>query len=517
MKNVTSIHRELEKLSEIESEETALKDSRNEVTFSELDARANRVARSLRKAGFGPGDKVAVLLSNRLEWGEIQYGCFRAGVVPAGINFMFSPDQVTGAINSIDADGFIFESKYADLVTDIQDDLSLSEDRLIELGSNTVYRSYSDLLKGQSRESPSFDGLGLDDDAVIWYTSGTTGQPKPIVWTQRSLINHFFLWGYSLEINSDTFSFLLMPFFHANSQLCYFNSLYLGAGVYVHRARSFDPDETLRLMEDEEATFTSMVPTHYNQMLYETDVNKYDLSSVETVLSSSAPLSQTLKRELRETLECDIAEAYGASETGIPIMLPPGAPLDKIGSIGTPLAGSDAAILDEETLEPVDTGEVGEIYMQVPCGMDRYYEMPESTDEITIQLDGSKWMTAGDMGRVDEDSYFYIEDRKDEMIITGGENVYPSHIEDVLHDHPAIKDVAVFGVPDNKWGERVVALATPAGAEEPSLEEIKEFCRGQLADYEIPRGIDYITDLPRNSTGKVVREEARGKFSGGRD
>jgi acyl-CoA synthetase (AMP-forming)/AMP-acid ligase II len=290
------------------------------------------------------------------------------------------------------------------------------------------------------------------------------------------------------------------------------NSLYLGADVYVHRSRRFDPDETLRLIEEQESTFTSMVPTHYNQILYKTDVNKYDLSSVETLLSSSAPLSRSLKQELQETLECDIAEGYGASEIGIPIILRPGGPPEKIGSIGTPLAGCDAVILDEETLEPVDSGEIGEIYMRVPSGMEQYYGMPEKTNEIMIERDGHRWMTAGDMGRVDEDGYFYIEDRKDEMIITGGENVYPSHIEDVLHGHEAIKDVAVIGVPDEKWGERIVAIAIPVGSETPSLSEIKEFCRGKLADYEIPKDIQYVTELPRSSTGKVVRSDTRDKF-----
>lgn len=512
MENVVSMHGELRKHATFDRDRTAVKDVDSAMTFSQLDSRANQVARALRDAGFESGDMLAVLLSNRLEWGEILYGCFRAGVAPAGINFRFAPEQAASAIESIDADGFLFESRYADTVADVRDEISIPEERYVELGSETGYRSYEPLRDEQASERPPFDGMDVDDPAVVWFTSGTTGQPKPMIWTQRRLINHAFYSAYALRLNDSTSSFLLMPFFHANSQLYFTGSLYVGASVYVHRATGFDPDETLGLMEAEDSTFTSMVPTHYNQIVYETEVESYDLSSLEVVMSSSAPLSQGLKREIVERLDCDVVEGYGASEIGIPILLRPGTSAEKIGSIGVPAAGCDAAVLDPETLEPVDTGEVGEIYMCVPSGMEGYYEMPEETAEMTIERGGHTWMTAGDMGRIDEDGYFYIENRKDDMIITGGENVYPSHIEEVLYEHEAIKDVAVIGVPDEKWGERIQAVALASGSSQPSIDEIRDFCRGKVADYEIPRGIEWVDELPRNQTGKIIRDDVRSRF-----
>lgn len=512
MKNVVSMHGELGKRGASHPDRVAMKDERSTLTFAELDARANQVARALRDAGYEPGDMLAVLLSNRLEWGEIQYGCFRAGVVPAGINFRFAPAQAAAAIESIDADGFLFESRYADAVAEIREEVSVPDDRFLELGSEPASPSYEAFRNGHSDARPPFQGASVDDPAVVWFTSGTTGQPKPMVWTQRSLINHAYVYGYALGLNDGESAFLLMPFFHANSQLYFMGALYVGTDVYVHRATEFDPAETLELMEAEGSTFTSMVPTHYNQMLYDVDVDEYDLSSLRVVLSSSAPLSEGLKRELIEVLDCDVAEGYGASETGIPIMLRPEDPDEKIGSIGTPMAGCDAAVRDPETLEVVETGEVGEIFMQVPFGMEGYYEMPEKTDEVVVEIDGRTWRTAGDMGRMDEDGYISVESRKDDMIITGGENVYPSSIEEVLYEHEAIKDVTVIGVPDEKWGERLHVVAIPSGEARPSLEEIREFCRGTVADYEIPKGVDYVTELPRNSTGKIRRREVQARF-----
>lgn len=515
MRNVVSMHGELAKHATFDSDRVAMKDANSVLTFAELDARANQVARALREAAFEPGDMLAVLLSNRLEWGEIQYGCFRAGVAPAGINFRFAPAQTAAAIDSIDADGLLFDSQYADQVAEIRDGVQIPDDRYVELGTETEYRSYEAWRAGQPTDRPPFDGMDVDDAAVVWFTSGTTGQPKPMIWTQRNLINHAFYSAYALRLNDSASSFLLMPFFHANSQLYFTGSLYVGADVYIHRATGFDPDETLGIMEAEDSTFTSMVPTHYTQIIHETDVAEYDLSSLAVVMSSSAPLSRRLKHEIVASLECDVVEAYGASETGIPILLRPGLSGNKIGSIGVPVAGCDATVLDPETNEPVEPGEIGEIFMRVPSGMEGYHELPEKTAEITLQRNGQTWMTVGDMGRVDEDGYFYIENRKDDMIITGGENVYPSHVEDVLYEHEAIKDVAVIGVPDEKWGERIQAVLIPSGDARPSTEELRAFCRGKIADYEIPKGIEWVDELPRNPTGKILRDDVHDRFSTG--
>lgn len=509
MRNVTSMHRELAKHATVKTDRVAMKDAHSAVTFGELDARVNQVARALRESGFEPGDRLALLLPNRLEWGEIQYGCFRAGVAPAGLNFRWAPEQMATVIDSIDADGFLFDAQYADHVAEIEDEIDVPDDRYIELGTETAYQSYESWRDERSTDRPPFDGVDVNDPAVIWFTSGTTGQPKPIIWTQRNLINHAFYSAYALRLNDSASSFLLMPLFHANSQLYFTGSLYVGADVYVHRATGFDPDETLGLIAAEESTYTSMVPTHYTRIVHETDVDEYDLSSLSVVMSSSAPLSRGLKQEIIDSLDCAVVEGYGASETGIPILLRPGLPGDKIGSIGVPAAGCDAAILDPETLEPLGPGEIGEIYMRVPSGMEGYLELPDKTDEVVIERDGQTWMTVGDMGRVDEDGFFYIENRKDDMIITGGENVYPSHIEEVLYEHDAIKDVAVVGVPNERWGELVQAVAISTGDARPDIDELREFCRGKVADYELPKQIKWVEELPRNQTGKILRDDVR--------
>jgi len=516
MENVLSIHDELGKRASLNPEKLAMKDAEQEITYSELDNRANQVARMLQNEGYSPGDKLAVLISNRIEWGEIEYGCFRAGVIPAGINFMFAPDQATHAIESIDADGFLFESEFSGLVDTIDSGVDIPTNRFVELGHDSKYQSYTGSVSPQPTEPLSITGLNADEHSVIWFTSGTTGKPKPLVWTQKALINHFMIHGVSLGVNEDDYSLFLMPFFHGNSQAFFMSQLYLGGSVYVHRARDFDPDETLAIMADKDITFTSMVPTHYNQMIHDSEISDFDLTSLKTVLSSSAPLSQALKKKIVETIDCDVAESYGSTEAGMPIMLRPTDQLEKIGSIGTPLPGCEATILDTETLNPLPPGEIGEIYMRMPFGMEEYYEMPEKTAEVTLERDGDRWMTAGDMGRIGEDGYFYMINRKNDMIISGGENVYPSHIEDALYEHEAIKDVAVIGIPDDKWGEAIHAVAIPIGTEQPSIEEIQTFCRGKVADYEVPKSLDYVQELPRTSTGKILRGEVREEYWDGK-
>lgn len=488
-----------------------MKDAESEYSYADVNRRANRLAHALRSEGLTHGDTVAVLLSNRAEWGEVMYGCFRAGVVPGGINFMFSPEQTAYAVDAIDADLFLFDTEFADTVDAVRPELSLENERFIALGSHSDYRRYDEFLSSSSASRP-LEGIGTDEDAVIWFTSGTTGNPKPLVWTQASLVNHFSIHAFSLGLNEDDYSLLLMPFFHGNSQAYFMSQLYLGGSVYVHRGREFDPAETLDILEREGITFTSMVPTHYNQIVHDTDLDAYDLSTLDTVLSSSAPLSRSLKREIIESMDCQVVESYGSTEAGMPVMLRPHDQLRKIGSIGTALPGCDVMLLDEETNEPVETGEIGVIYMRMPFGMDRYYGLPEKTEAVTLVRDGVRWMTANDMGRFDDDGFLYMINRKNDMIITGGENVYPTHIEEVLYEHPEIKDAAVIGVPDEKWGEAVHAVVVPTERSSLDIGDLREFCRDRVADYERPQGLDIVDELPRTSTGKVQRGEIRKRF-----
>lgn len=514
LENAKTIQGELAKKAGLIPHRTAIKDERVEQTYAELDRRANQVAHLLDET-FPDGATVALLLPNRIEWAELLYGSFRSGIIPAGINFHFTADQIQYAIESIDADGLIVDEEFSDRAAEVRNELP--DRSFVVLGQDERFESYESLMESSTIDELSERGISKSETGMLLFTSGTTGMPKPIKMTQASYITGFFVHSAVLGVNETDNALLLMPFFHGNSMFYFMMLHYHGGSVYVERGRGFDPDRTLSKMVEHDITFTSMVPTHFTQMLHDTDIRKYALSSLQTVLSSSAPLSQAVKKQLIETLDCDIFEGYGSVEAGIQIMLRPKDQLRKVGSVGTPIPGSDVLVLDDETKEPVEQGEIGEIYTQGTTTFESYYGMPDKTEEVTLERENSTWVTAGDMGRIDDDGFVYMVQRKNDMIITGGENVYPSHIEDVLHEHEGVKDVAVIGIPHDKWGEAVHAVVIPA-TEAISESELIDYCRGQVAAHEVPKKVDFVNELPRTPTGKILRREVRqGYWDGERD
>ncbi|MFQ6002023.1 MAG: class I adenylate-forming enzyme family protein, partial [Anaerolineae bacterium] len=301
---------------------------------------------------------------------------------------------------------------------------------------------------------------------------------------------------------------------HVNSTFYSFVFTYIGGGVYVHRARGFDPEELLQIIDREKTTFTSLVPTHYILMLnLPQEVKaKYDTSSMRKLLISSAPARRDTKLGIMEMFpNAELYEAYGSTEAGLVTLLKPHEQLIKLGSIGRECAGTDLIkLLDEEGNE-VPVGEVGELYSRGPMMFDEYWKMPEKT----AQSFRGDYFTAGDLARKDEDGYFYIVDRKDNMIITGGEKVYPSEVEEVVAKHPKVLDVAVIGTAHEKWGEAVTAVVIPKDPNAPPTEEeIIEFCRGKMAGYKRPKRVEFIApeEMARTATGKVLHRVLRERY-----
>jgi len=510
-----TLQKELEKRARLEPSKIAMKDAEKEYSYSELNKRANKFAHAIRKEGLSKGDILAIILSNKIQWGEINYGCFKAGVVPMCINLLAAPKQLLKFLKTIEINLFLVDERAANYVSIVQSATGLEKDRFIVIGESKKYHTYREWISGNSSENPNLDGTELKDNAILWSTSGTTGRPKAVVWTQDSLIKHFIISAASMEMSEKARAFLLMPFFHGNSQAMFMATLYIGGSVYVHKAGDFDPAESLSIMEREKCTFTSMVPTHFTEIINNIDIKEYDLSSLQSVLSSSSPMPKSLKKQIVEEMSCDVYEAYGSVEVGLPILLNPAYQLKKIGSIGRPVLGSDVLLLDEASLEPVNVGEVGLIYVRAPFGMKEYYKMPEETEKIKITRDGAEWLTAGDLGRCDEDRFLYFVNRSDDMILTGGENVYPTPIEEALLNHTAVKEVAVIGIPHEKWGEAVHAVLVIDKDDEVSSEELKEFLRERVAKYEVPKSFDFVEELPRTPTGKVARQKIREEYWGG--
>ncbi|HEX16573.1 MAG TPA: long-chain fatty acid--CoA ligase, partial [Deltaproteobacteria bacterium] len=309
---------------------------------------------------------------------------------------------------------------------------------------------------------------------------------------------------------------LVMPMCHVNSIFYSFPYTLVTAPAMVYNMVSFDPEDLLRTISEYKITFTSLVPTHYVMILSLPDSvkGKYDVNSIRQLLISSAPARKELKLAIMDFFKnAELWEAYGSTEAGLVTLLRPEDQFKKLGSIGREIFGIDEIkLLDEEGNE-VPQGEVGELYSRTPMAFREYWKNPEKTQEAFR----GEWITVGDMAKKDEDGYYYLVDRKANMIITGGENVYPSEVEAVVATHPAVKDVAVIGVPDPKWGEAVKAVVILKEGYQPSEElakEIIEHCKGKIAGYKRPKSVDFISEeeMPRTATGKILHRKLRERY-----
>jgi acyl-CoA synthetase (AMP-forming)/AMP-acid ligase II len=303
----------------------------------------------------------------------------------------------------------------------------------------------------------------------------------------------------------------VMPLCHINSIFFTFTFTYLGGTAYIHPAQSFRAEEILEIVEREKITFISLIPTHYNLILnVAEEAKRFDRSSIRKLLCSSAPVRKEMKLAIMEFFPgVQLYEAYGSTEAGMVTVLKPEDQMRKLGSIGCEVVGSEFVRLLGPEGDEVAPGEVGELYSRSPMLFDEYYKMPEKTASA---FNGG-WFSAGDMARMDEDGYFEIVDRKDNMIITGGEHVYPSEVEAVVAGHPDVFDAAVIGLPDPKWGEKVAAVIIPKESARGDLTEkdIMDLCREKMAGYKRPKEVIFIDsdEMPRTPTGKILHRILR--------
>jgi len=483
----------------------AVKDENRSLTFKELNERACRLANAMRTLGLRQGDRVAVLLYNNVEYMEIYAACAKAGIICATINFRFIGPEVKYIVEDSGSRLLFVGSDFLKLSDEVKPALPHVQ-YIVQVDGITCegYLCYEDLL---AKASPRGPHLGVDpkEPWLLLYTSGTTGKPKGVVRTHESYIAFFLINQVEFNYTQDDVGLIVMPMFHVNSTFYSFVFTYLGATVYIHRAHLFDPEEILQLIDRENITFTSMVPTHYTMLLdLPPEVKaKYDLSSIKSLLCSSAPARKETKLGIMEMFPgVRLFEAYGSTEAGLVTTLRPEDQMNKLGSIGRECVGSDCILLLNDKDEEVEVGKVGEIWSRSPMMFHHYWGMADKT-RSTLRPDG--YFSAGDMAKKDEDGYFYIVDRKDNMIITGGEHVYPNEVEGVICGHPKVEDVAVVGLPDDKWGESVHAVVILKPGKSMREKTIRDFCKGKMAGYKKPKGITFILreEMPRTATGKI--------------
>jgi acyl-CoA synthetase (AMP-forming)/AMP-acid ligase II len=476
------------------------------MTFREWNARACRLANALLGLGLAKGDRVAVLAYNRVEWLEIYAAAAKAGLVAVPINFRLVGAEIAYIVNDCAARAFIVEDALLGAVEEIRAELPVAPGRYVHCGGRATpagYLGFEALIAAASDTEPAV-AVAASDPWTLMYTSGTTGRPKGAIRSHLGGALLALVTEVELGFSRRDTALLVMPMCHANSLYFATSLAYCGGACAVYSRSSFDPEHALATLAATGASFTSMVPTQYVMLLELAAVvrARYATAGVRKLMISSAPARRETKLAVMDLFpNAGLFELYGSTEAGWVTILEPENQLSKLGSVGRECVGTrPVRLLDPDGNEVAD-GEVGELYSWTPYTFDGYWNLSEKTAEAFN--DG--YCSVGDMARRDEDGFLYLVDRKSNMIITGGENVYPSEVEAALAAHPAVREVAVIGLPDAKWGERVHAVVAVGNEATATAEELVGWCKARLAGYKRPRSISIIPseEMPKTATGKI--------------
>jgi len=482
------------------------------MTFRVWHERACRLANALGGLGLSKGDRVCVLAYNCVEWMEIYAATALAGLIVVPINFRLVGPEIEYIIGDCEAKALIVQDELLDAVEAVRPNVPVPQENFIAFGGErrrAGYRAYEDLI-AQASGTRRRVIVDAEDPWALMYTSGTTGRPKGATRSHRGSALLSLVTEVEMTLTRRDAALLVMPMCHANSLYFFGAFAYCGATCSVYSRKSFDPEHFVRTLAEGGATFTSLVPTHYIMMLGLPAAvrDRYNVDAVSKLMISSAPARRDTKLAIMEYFRnSDLFELYGSTEAGWVTMLHPEQQLSKLGSVGRECVGSRPIRLLDAAGSDVSDGESGELYSCNDYTFDGYWRQPEKTQ----QAFRGDYCTVGDLARRDEEGFIYLVDRKSNMIISGGENVYPSEVEAVLGSHPKVKDVAVIGLADAKWGERVHAVIIPRDSETPTQEEILDWCRSRLAGHKRPRSVSFIREdeMPRTATGKILHRALR--------
>ena len=487
-----------------------------ETSYAELDRHANQVANGLLGAGLAPQTRIAYLDKNSDRFFETLFGSAKANCVMTAVNWRLAPPEIAYVINDALAEALFVGEEFFPVIEKVLPELKTVRKVIALDAPHEGWDTYDAWRDTQSDAEPNVAIAG-DDVAIQMYTSGTTGHPKG-----AQLTNDNFLallpaatreWGE--EWDADDINLVCMPLFHIAGSGWGVVGLFAGGKAII--LRDIIPPEILRVIPLYGITKALFVPAVLLFLVQTPGVETTDFSSLEFIAYGASPIPLELLRTALGTFKCDFAQVYGLTETtGAVTYLPPEDHdpngNERMRSCGRAMGGIELKIVEADGRE-LPVGEVGEIIVKTPQNMKGYWNLPEETAKA-IRGD---WFYTGDAGYLDADGYLYIHDRVKDMIVSGGENVYPAEVESALFGHPAIADVAVIGVPDEKWGEAVKAIIVKKPGTEVAPEEIIAYARERIAGYKVPKTVDFADVLPRNPSGKILKRELRAPYWEGRE
>ena len=489
--------------------QTGAVDSQRSLSYAQWNQRASALAAGLLAQGLTAGDRVAVLAYNRIEWLEIYVALARAGLVALPLNFRLVKDEIAYILNDAQAAALVCAQALQDKSPAPDQTRGVRVRVQIDGVPPAGWLGYESLM--QTTASPAeWPDVDVKSTCALLYTSGTTGKPKGALRSHEASTLMAYATAMEMGFTTQDKALLVMPLCHANSLYFANTFIHLGACIVVDDNASFDPQHLMKLLSQHQITFTSMVPTHYIMLLALPDTVKaqFATQSVARLLISSAPANASLKDAIKGLFpNGELYELYGSTEAGWVTLLRPEDQLTKLGSVGREWAGSGPIKLLDAQRQEVPDGETGELFSCTSYAFEGYWGAPEKTAEAYF----GAWCSVGDMAMRDEQGYIWLKDRKSNMIISGGENIYPSEVEAVLCAHEAVQEAAVIGMPHDKWGEAVMAVVVLKTDKTCTDSDLTLWCKSRLAGYKQPRQYAFklSEEMPRTATGKVMHRRLR--------